>query len=192
MGTILLILMLTALAVVVVYMIIMFNGLITLQSNISKSWSNIDILLKQRYDEIPKLLKVCEGYMIHERTTLENVTRARAILDNSNSKEQQTQASNMLSSTLRSLFAVAEKYPELKSDISFRQLQSRISEIEEMIADRREFYNETVNTYNIRIRQFPDFFIARQLGYRSRPMWKINPKHRDDVDIEFSYSSIAR
>lgn len=187
MGTVIVVLAIALLVVVIVYTIILFNGLIALKNNVSKSWSNIDVLLKQRYDEVPKLVKVCEGYMKHERATLENVTKARSMLQQAKNPDQQTEASNMLTDTLRSLFAVSENYPDLKSDVNFRQLQARISEIEDLIADRREFYNETVNTYNIRIQQFPDLLVANQLNFRPLRMWKINPEHREDVKIEFSF-----
>lgn len=187
MGTVIGLLAIAMVVVVIVYVVIIFNGLIALKNNIAKAWSNIDVLLKQRYDEIPKLVRVCEGYMKHERATLENVTKARSMLQDASSPEQQTEASNMLTSTLRSLFAVSESYPDLKSDVNFRQLQARISEIEDLIADRREFYNETVNTYNIRIQQFPDLLVANQLNYTPLRMWKINPEHREDVKIEFSF-----
>ncbi|MDG5816215.1 LemA family protein [Chitinispirillales bacterium ANBcel5] len=189
MAWVALVLILALLIIGVVYIITIYNGLVALKNNISKTWSNIDVLLKQRYDELPKLIKVCEGYMIHERSTLENVTKARSMLQSASSPQQQTEASNMLTSALRSLFALTENYPDLKSDINFRQLQARITELEEMIADRREFYNETVNTYNIRIQQFPDIFIANQIGYRRAQLWKINPEHRKDVKVEFSFRS---
>ncbi len=170
------------------YAVIIFNGLIRLKHNITKSWSNIDVLLKQRYDELPKLLSVCEGYMKHERTVLENVTRARAQLDNAGSQKEVHDANNAITGALRSLFAVVENYPDLKADRAFRQLQSRVSELENQIADRREFYNESVNLFNIRIEQFPDAIIAGMMRLEPREVWQIEPGHRQDVNLEFSFA----
>lgn len=170
---------------VIFYMITIYNGLVALKNNIDKAWSNIDVLLKQRYDELPKLVEVCKGYMKHERETLEAVIKARSALNTNGETENQMAAENMLSNALKSLFAVSENYPELKADASFRQLQSRISEIENNIADRREFYNESVNLHNIRIEQFPDVLIARAFNYSPRTMWKIDERSKADVDISF-------
>ncbi len=170
------------------YAVIIFNGLIRLKHNITKSWSNIDVLLKQRYDELPKLLSVCEGYMKHERAVLENVTRARAQLDNAGTQKEVHDANNAITGALRSLFAVVENYPDLKADRAFRQLQSRVSELENQIADRREFYNESVNLFNIRIEQFPDVFIAGMMRLEPREVWQIEPDHRQDVNLDFSFA----
>src|SRR5512145_1468909 len=125
------------LALVALYVITVYNGLVQLRNNIERNWSNIDILLKQRYDELPKLIKVCEGYMQHEQRTLEAVIRARAQLTSARSPEERLQAQNAITDTLRSLFAVVERYPELKADAGFRQLGNRVSELEDQIADRR-------------------------------------------------------
>ncbi len=140
----------------VFYVITIYNGFVALKNNIERNWSNIDVLLKQRYDELPKLIKVCEGYMQHEQKTLEAVIKARSMVNQAGSDEQKMQAQNMLTDTLKSLFMVVEKYPDLKADKSFQQLGYRITELEDQIADRREFLNESVNMYNIRLEQFPD------------------------------------
>jgi LemA protein len=170
----------------VVYAITLFNGLVRLKHNIDKAWSNIDVLLKQRYDELPKLVNVCRGYMEHEQTVLENVTKARSRLDNAGTGQEVLNANNAISQALRSLFAVVENYPDLKADQAFRQLQSRISQLEDQIADRRELYNESVNLFNIRIEQFPDVFIANMMNLAPRQLWQIEPEHRGDVNIDFS------
>ncbi|MCZ7585125.1 MAG: LemA family protein [Deltaproteobacteria bacterium] len=161
-----------AAAGVVLYAIGIYNGLVRLKNNIDRSWSNIDVLLKQRFDELPKLVKVCEAYMQHERATLEAVTRARSMLEGAKTEGEALGAQNAITSALRSLFAVVENYPELKADASFRQLQARVSEIEDQIADRREFFNESVNLYNIRIEQFPDVLIARSMNYQRKRLWR--------------------
>src|SRR6056297_4116843 len=172
----------------VVYVITIYNGFVALKHNIERNWSNIDVLLKQRYDELPKLIKVCEGYMQHERKTLEAVIKARSMVGGAHSDEQKMQAQNMLSDTLKSLFMVVEKYPDLKADKAFRQLGYRITELEEQIADRREFLNESVNIYNIRLAQFPDVIIARAFNFARRKLWQIEPEHRQDVAVEFTPS----
>lgn len=168
------------------YGVVLYNGFVQMKNDIDKAWSNIDLLLKQRYDELPKLLKVCEGYMQHEQRTLEAVTRARSQLSSAGSGAEQLVAQNFLSETLRSLFAVTENYPELKADAGFRQFANRISEIEDQIADRRELYNEYVNIYNIRLDQLPDLIIARVFHFTPRKLWAIDPAHREDVKISFS------
>lgn len=170
---------------VIVYVITIYNGLVRLKNNIDKAWSNIDVLLKQRFDELPKLVKVCEGYMQHERETLEAVIKARSLMSGAKSDSEVIEAQNVIAGALKSLFAVVERYPNLKADASFRQLQARISELEDQIADRREFFNESVNTYNIRIEQFPDVMVARSFNYGPRFLWKIEPAHRADVNIQF-------
>ncbi len=168
------------------YGVVLYNGFVQMKNDIDKAWSNIDLLLKQRYDELPKLLKVCEGYMQHEQRTLEAVILARSQLSSAGSGAEQLAAQNFLSETLRSLFAVTENYPELKADAGFRQFANRISEIEDQIADRRELYNDYVNIYNIRLDQLPDLVIARLFNFTARKLWAIDPAHREDVQISFS------
>lgn len=174
------------LAVVIFYVIAVYNGLIHLKNSIDKDWSNIDVLLKQRFDELPKLIKVCEGYMQHEKQTLEAVIKARSMVSGAGNDAQKMQAQNALTDTLRSLFMVVERYPDLKADKSFRQLGARITEIENQIADRRELYNDTVNLYNIRIEQFPDVLVAKPFNFNNRQLWKIDPAHRQDVQVSFN------
>ncbi|MGM0454209.1 MAG: LemA family protein [Thermodesulfobacteriota bacterium] len=188
MATIILLILLGIIVAAITYFVIIFNGLIRMKHNIDQAWSNIDVLLKQRYDELPKLVSVCEGYMKHERAVLENVTRARSQLDNAGSGQEAMDANNAITSALRSLFAVVENYPDLKADRAFRQLQSRVSELEDQIADRRELYNSTVNLFNIRIEQFPDVFVANMMRLDPRQLWQIEPEHREDVEINFSYA----
>ncbi len=188
MGTIITLIILGLIVALAVYAIILFNGLIRLKHNIDRAWSNIDVLLKQRYDELPKLVSVCEGYMKHERAVLENVTRARSQLDSAGTGKEVMDANNAISQALRSLFAVVENYPDLKADQAFRQLQARVSELEDQIADRREFYNESVNMFNIRIEQFPDVFVAGIMRLEPREVWQIEPEHRQDVNIDFSFA----
>lgn len=173
---------------VAAYGIALYNGFVQMKNDVDKAWSNIDLLLKQRFDELPKLVKVCEGYMQHEARTLEAVTKARALLTGAASPADRLAAQDAISTALRSLFAVVENYPELKADAGFRQLGSRISEIEDQIADRRELYNEYVNIYNVRTGQFPDLIVARLGNFTPRQLWQIDPAHRQDVEIAFNRS----
>ena len=182
-----LVLLLVALFVVM-YGVIIYNGLVRLRNNIDKAWSNIDVLIKQRYDELPKLVKVCEGYMKHERDTLQRVIEARSMMSGAHSVSETAQADSFLSGALKSLFAVAENYPELKANQNFLALQGRISSLESQIADRREYFNESVNLFNIRIEQIPDVLIAKPLQYKPRDMWSIDPTERQDVEISFSFA----
>ncbi len=169
----------------IIYVVIIYNGFVALKNNIEQNWSNIDVLLKQRYDELPKLIKVCEGYMQHEQKTLEAVVKARSMVNSAQGEEQKLQAQNALTDTLKSLFMVVERYPDLKADAGFRQLSNRISEIEDQIADRRELYNASVTIYNTRLEQFPDVVIARAFNFDRRELWKIDPAHRQDVEVNF-------
>ena len=178
-----------ALVGVVGYILSTYNGLIALKNNIGRSWANIDVLLKQRHDELPKLVKTCEGYMQHERAVFDRLSEARGALLQAKSVGQRAEAENMLTQALGRFFAVAEAYPDLKANQSFLQLQSRISEIENHIADRREFYNDTVTTFNTRIEQLPDKFIAEWLALKAAELFKVAEEDRRDVDIKFAMSA---
>jgi len=169
-----------------IYAVIVYNGLVRLQNEIGRAWANIDVLLKQRHDEVPNLVACVKGYMDHERQTLEAVTEARAASMNAASIPQKAQADVLLTSALRSLFVVAEGYPQLKADQNFLALQNRISELEERIADRREFFNDDVNTYNTRISQLPEVFMARLMKLQPRQMFRVNEQERQPVDVKRS------
>jgi LemA protein len=137
--------------VILVYVVGIYNTLVRLSNNIDKAWSNIDVILKQRHDELPKLVQVCNSYMTHERETLESVTNARSAYSRSTNVDEKAKAENQLTRALGKLFAIAEQYPDLKANQEFLNVQQRISSLENTIADRREFYNDSVNLYNIRI-----------------------------------------
>ncbi len=171
-----------------IYTVIIYNGFVALKNNINQDWSNIDVLLKQRFDELPKLIKVCEGYMQHEQKTLEAVVKARSQVNAAQTDNQKMQAQGMLTETLKSLFMVVERYPDLKADAGFRQLSNRISEIEDQIADRRELFNASVTIYNTRLEQFPDLIIARLFNFSGRSLWTIDPAHRQDVEVSFQHA----
>ncbi len=173
--------------IAVLYFVSVYNGLIVLARNIEKAWANIDVLLKQRYDEIPKLIKVCEGYMKYERETFEKITAARTACLQAKTVGQAAEAEGQLAGVLKTLFAVAENYPELKANQNFSQLQQRVSYLESQIADRREFYNDSVNIYNIRIQQIPDMFVAGMLHMTAKELFKVSDEERKDVDVKFNF-----
>lgn len=169
----------------VIYGVAIFNGLIRLKNDIKKSWANIDVLLEQRSSELPKLINTVKGYMEHEKKTLESLTQARTAFLNAKTVGEKAAADNAISGALKTLFAVSENYPNLKANENFMQLQGRISGLENEIADRKEFYNDSVNSYNIRIQSFPDLFVARMLGYQSEEMFKVAPERKQDVEVKF-------
>jgi len=170
---------------ILMYFVSIYNGLIRLSRNIEKAWANIDVLLKQRHDEIPKLIKVCEGYMKYERETLEKITAARTACLEAKGVADSANKEGQLSGLLKNLFAVAENYPDLKANQNFAQLQQRVSYLESQIADRREFYNDSVNNYNIRIHQIPDMWVAGMLNMQDKQLFNVSEEEKKDVDIKF-------
>ncbi|MGR9105750.1 MAG: LemA family protein [Gammaproteobacteria bacterium] len=181
-----LIIFLSLVAIVVIYLIIIYNRLVSLKHNAQKAWSNIDILLKQRHDELPKLIETCKQYMRYESDTLEKVMQARADVSRARERGAIAElggAETLLRRGLASLFAVAESYPDLKANEAFKHLESRITGLEDSIADRREFYNESVNNNNIRIEQFPDVLIARLFHFGALELLQFSEEEKRDVDI---------
>ena len=176
---------------VLTYTVILYNGLVRLRNENDRAWANIDVLLKQRHDEIPNLVETVKGYMQHEQQTLVAVTQARAASMSASSITQKALADLQVASALRGLFAVAEHYPQLKANENFLKLQNRISELEERIADRREFFNDDVNTYNTRIAQIPDVFVASLMGLKPRPMFKVSDEDRRQMEVSFQCTSGA-
>jgi LemA protein len=170
----------------IIYFIIIYNSLVRLRNDIDKAWANIDVLLKQRHDELPKLIDTCKGYMYYEVQTFQLVTTARIAFMKANTVTEKAQADNMITGALKNLFAVAENYPELKADNNFLQLQGRVTELEEKIADRREFFNDDVNTYNIRIQQLPDVFVAGLMKLQRRDLFKVTEEDRRDVEVKMT------
>ena len=176
-----------ALVLLAIYAVSIYNHLVRLKHNVSKAWSNIDVLLKQRHDEIPKLVETCKQYMKFEQETLEKVMQARSQV----SEARQNQdvpglgfAEGALRMGLGQLFALAEDYPELRANENFQHLQSRISGLENSIADRREFYNESVNINNIGIEQFPDLIIARLFNFGARDLLEFEASEIADVSVK--------
>ena len=189
-GTVVTLVVLVILAVIVIgiimYLVGIYNNLVTLKNDLERSFANIDVLLKQRHDELPKLIETCKGYMQYEQKTLQAVTEARAAYTRATSPADKAQADNMITGALRTLFAVAENYPELKANANFMQLQGRITELEEKIAGQRTRYNEDVNAFNIRIAQIPDMFVARMMNLQPHPLLQVAAADREDVQVKFT------
>ena len=171
---------------IISYIVGIYNNLVRLKNDLERSFSNIDVLLKQRHDELPKLIQTCKGYMEYEQKTLEAVTQARTAYTRAGTPGEKAQADNMLTSALRTLFAVAEKYPDLKANANFIQLQARISGLEEKIAAQRGAYNEDVNAFNIRIAQVPDNFVAGFMRLQPRALFQAAEADREDVQVKFT------
>lgn len=184
-------LMLGTLILVLLYVVVIYNGLVGLKHTVAKAWSNIDVLLKQRHDELPKLVEVCRHYKAFEQDTLVRVTEARAQVSQAREAHDLItlgRAEGTLRAGLGQIFAVAEAYPELRANEHFMQLQSRITALENAIADRREWYNEAVNVLNIRIEQFPDLLIARLFGFSRGTLLVFARSERADVDLKALFS----
>ena len=170
---------------VLIYTVILYNELVRLRNENDRAWANIDVLLKQRHDEVPNLVETVKGYMQHEQQTLLAVTQARTASVSAASIRQKATADLMMTGALRGLFAVAENYPQLKANENFLKLQNRISELEERIADRREFFNDDVNIYNTRIGQIPEVFVASFMSLKPRSMFKVSDEDRKLVEVSF-------
>ena len=183
---------LVIIGVALMYVIMIYNNLVSLKHAVSKSWSNIDVLLKQRHDELPKLVEVCKQYMGYEKDTLEKIVQARSAVMDARGKSDigaLGQAETQLRMGLGNLFALAENYPDLKANNSFQQLSSRISQLENSIADRREVYNESVNNNNVRIEQFPDVIVARMFNFKDFELLEFSEEEKKDVNIGALFNS---
>lgn len=166
---------LIVMAIGLIYILISsYNRLIALRQQIDRSWANIDVILQQRYNEIPQLIKVIEQFTVYERSIIDDLVQSRQHYGSAQSIKDKIQASKEMSHALGGILAIAEGYPELKSHAQFLQLQERISSLENTIADRRENYNETVTNYNTRILQFPDSIFATKLNYTSFSLYKVD------------------
>jgi LemA protein len=178
---------LAVVAVVAVWTIMIYNNLVNLKHNVTKAWSNIDVLLKQRHDELPKLVETCKQYKQFEQDTLQQITDARGRVQDARVKQDIPalgQAESALRMGLGNLFAVFEAYPELKAVETFQHLLARISGLENSIAQRREFYNDSVNINNVRIEQFPDVLIARFFSFKPFDLLKFQEEEIKDIDLK--------
>lgn len=177
---------LALLGALVLWGITLFNQLVMLKNNSEKAWSNIDVLLKQRNDELPKLIAVCKEHMQYEQETLQRIIEARGKVQSAMSSGDMGAlgaAEDQLRIGLGNLFAVVEDYPELKASDAFLQLQSRVTMLEDSIADRREFYNDSATINNTRIEQFPDLVIAKAFSFKPFRLMTFSPLEKQDIDI---------
>lgn len=180
------IVILVLLAIVAIYVVGLYNGLVGLKNGVTKAWANIDVLLKQRHDELPKLVEACKAYMKHEREVLENVIRARSAVANASEAHDINalgRAEGALRAGLSRLFALAEAYPDLKATEQFSHLQSRITGLENAIADRRELYNDSVNLNNVGVEEFPAVLVANLFGFKRHPLLRFAAEETKDVDV---------
>lgn len=171
--------------VLALYGILIYNNLVRLKHVVAKAWSNIDVVLKQRHDELPNLVAVCREYMSYEQETLQRVVEARSAVSSARQRGDMQglgKAEDALRTGLGRLFALAENYPNLKADKTFQQLAQRISYLEDSIADRRELYNDHVNANNVRLEQVPDVVVARALGFKSFELLEF-AEAREAVDV---------
>ena len=182
-GLTLLFVLLLVVAGVVAYVASIYNSLVQVKNNVDQAWSNIDVLLKQRSDELGKLIDAVKGYLAYERDLLTRLTTLRAQVARGGPDESRIAAEREIGAGMGRVFALAESYPDLKSSGNFLELQRRISGLEEQIAHRREFYNDAVNINNVRMEQVPDRLLAGAAGLKSRPLFEATAEERADVNV---------
>jgi len=183
--TVLLIVVVVLVVLVVLFFWLGFNGLVRRRNQVDDAWSQIDVQLKRRHDLIPNLVETVKGYAAHERGTLEAVTNARANAINAQTPQQQAQAENALSGALKSLFAVSEAYPDLKANQNFLNLQEELTAAEDKVAYARQFYNDSVLSYNTRIQQFPTVVLAGMFNFEKREFFDAAPEDTAPVQVQF-------
>jgi len=174
-----------AVLAIAVWLILIFNGLIRLRNRTQEAFSDIDVQLKRRHDLIPNLVETVKGYATHERELFEKVTQARAAAINAKGAGEKGQAENALSQTLKSIFAVAENYPDLKASQNFLKLQDELSDTENKIQAARRFYNGNVRDFNIKIEVFPNNLVANMLGFKKFEFFQAEEKERQNVQVKF-------
>lgn len=182
-----LIIVIAVVAIVAFAVIGVYNGLIQLKNKVDEAWSDIDTQLKRRYDLIPNMVETVKGYAKHESKTLEAVTQARNMAMAAKSPEERIQAENALSGTLKTLFAVAENYPDLKANQNFMDLQATLKEIEEKLQLSRRYYNATVRDFNTKVEIFPNNIVAGIFHFTRRKFFEIeNQEERNNVKVSFN------
>jgi len=170
---------------VISFFINLYNRLIMLKFNVEKAYGNIDVILKQRADEIPNLISVATQFMNYEKDILTKLTELRTFYNNTDDYDKKTQLANETSQALKSFFIVSENYPNLQSNTNFIELQKRVSELENKISDRREFFNDSVNLYNIGIHEFPNFLLSKILGYKNKSILEISESEKNYNGVQF-------
>ncbi|MEM0154911.1 MAG: LemA family protein [Methanothrix sp.] len=173
---------------IVIAFVIIYNTLVSLKRSADKAWANIDVLLQKRHDALTKLIDTVSSYMKYEKGLMTQLTQLRSAWMNISQNDVQSKinTSNQISGALKSVFAVAENYPDLKADNSFIQLQQTIVELESQIADAREFYNDSVNQFNIKMHQIPYDMFAGPLGYKTMPLFQVSAEEKEDVKVNLS------
>ncbi len=177
--------LLIIIAIIAVWMIAVYNGLIKLRNRVDEAWSDIDVQTKRRYDLIPNLVNTVKGYATHERELFEKVTEARARAMGAGTAQDKAQAENMLSNTLKSLFAVAEAYPDLRANENFLELQKELTDTEDKIQAARRFYNGNARDFNIKIQVFPNNLVAGMLNFAKREFFETAEEQKEPVKVEF-------
>jgi LemA protein len=177
--------LLIAIVLVAVWLIAVYNGLIKLKNRVDEAWSDIEVQLKRRYDLIPNLVTTVKGYATHERELFEKVTAARTAAMGAQTPAEKEKTENILSGTLKSLFAVAEAYPDLKANQNFLELQRELTDTEDKIQASRRFYNGNVRDFNIKIEVFPNNLIAGMLHFVKREFFDMDEKEKEPVKVEF-------
>ncbi|MEX0621705.1 MAG: LemA family protein [Candidatus Woykebacteria bacterium] len=177
--------LLAAVVVVILFILGVYNGLITARNRVKESWSGIDVQLKRRTDLIPNLVEAVKGYAKHEKSIFENVTKARSAMLGAQSAKEAAEADNMLTGALKSLFAVAENYPDLKASDNFKELQKELSDTETKIAASRQFYNSNVLDFNTKIQVFPNVVIANMFGFKAEEFFEAEEEAKKRVDVKF-------
>jgi LemA protein len=162
-----------------------YNKFVTLKNRVENGWAQIDVQLKKRFDLVPNLVNTVKGYAKHEKGIFEEVTRLRSAISNAKNREEYAEANNQLTNTLKTLFAVAENYPDLKANENFMQLQKELSEIEGKIAYSRQFYNDTVYMFNTEIQKFPGVIFAKVFGFKEQVYFKATGEEKENVKVSF-------
>lgn len=180
--------LLVILALLIGYIISLYNQLVSLNRRVDQAKQNIDVLLKQRQDELTKLVDAASEFMSHEEKVLTELTMAREQAEQAQTPGEQAQADQLVRTAMADFRARVEEYPELKSQGNMMQFQERITDIENQISDRREFYNEATTRYNTRIKQFPYIIIARQLGFMEKELFEATEADKQDVDVSAAFA----
>jgi LemA protein len=167
------------------YVLVTYNGLVSLRNRIENAWAQIDVQLKRRYDLIPNLVETVKGYASHEKETLDRVIQARNAGMGASGPQDQAQAENVLTGALKSVFALSEAYPDLKANTNFLQLQEELTGTEGRIAYARQFYNDTVYRYNTKIQSFPANVLANNFKFAEREYFRADDDARGNVDVQF-------
>ena len=183
--SILLIILIVIIIAIILAIVALYNGLVTARNKVKNAWAQIDVQLNRRADLIPNLVETVKGYAAHESTVFEDVTAARAGLMNANGVKEINEANNQLTSTLKTLFAVAENYPELKANENFKELQAQLAQTEDKIAYSRQFYNDTVLMYNNKCQTFPSNLIAGMFGFNEADFFEAAGEARSVPKVEF-------